>query len=328
MGLRTKLGLRRPVLVFRADSMRYTPFHRSRSGKLRDVKFVSSAEEAHVILARRPENLRRYGKTRGALAVWTHEPRFASGSRLIERVADIAKPIHMRTAHNGTIYTMPFLYGPNADVNFDERMRAFREKPRRVGIIATYRAHPAEGLRDASLDLNAPRQELAILMNKLGRCDIYGKNWPAGVHVSSEVGRQKEWRSEKEEILRGYRVNIALENTRIPNYVTEKIWDAIRWSCLPVYHGGNGVASLFPPDSYIEAASASAEELSDRILSMPEAEQEARFEFCLRTYIRLREERRWEEMIREYRARARRFVRRLPFVAPFASVLTLLYGRD
>lgn len=47
---------------------------------------------------------------------------------------------------------------------------------------------------------------------------------------------------------------IAFENSSCPDYVTEKIFDALRAGSIPVYRGAPNVAEFVPPGSYIDAA--------------------------------------------------------------------------
>lgn len=55
---------------------------------------------------------------------------------------------------------------------------------------------------------------------------------------------------------------IAFENSSAPDYVTEKIYDALSAGSIPVYRGAPNVAEFVPPGSYIDAAAyGSAREL-------------------------------------------------------------------
>ena len=115
-------------------------------------------------------------------------------------------------------------------------------------MLATYRRPPTPAIHNGrNIDLQEYRQELALLLQKWGFCDIYGSSWPASTTIEG-TSREGAWWDAKREILENYAINIAFENTIIPNYVTEKIWDAVVCGCLPVYHGvDNGIYEIFPP---------------------------------------------------------------------------------
>ena len=63
-------------------------------------------------------------------------------------------------------------------------------------------------------------------------------------------GRQRELQY-KIDGLRNYRYSIAIENSCIPSYITEKFYDCIIAGCVPVYFGAPNIDEYFPVDSYI-----------------------------------------------------------------------------
>jgi hypothetical protein len=267
--------------------MDHTPF----AAPLHGVRYCDDPCAAQIIAARRAAALKPFGGLDRAFLLWTHEPRFDLTRRNKLRIDGVRNPVHAMTAHNGAIYRDCFYYGPSARLDFDERMRAFREKPRRAVLLATYRSNNAPGgfgwplLVDGhDIDLNRTRQEIALVLQERGACDLYGKGWPAEVRISGN-SRDGDWPSAKREILAGYKISIALENTVIPFYVTEKLWDAIEGATLPVYHGaGNNILDVMPRESFIEAAGKSPAEVADQVLAMSDAEMQARYERCLRAY--------------------------------------------
>jgi len=56
---------------------------------------------------------------------------------------------------------------------------------------------------------------------------------------------------DKMEFCHRYKFNLALENSRVPGYVTEKITDAFAAGTVPIYWGTTDVCNDFNPDSYI-----------------------------------------------------------------------------
>ncbi len=149
----------------------------------------------------------------------------------------------------------------------------------------TYRPGDTSLIRDGrERDLYAARQRLALVGCQRGLVDIYGRNWPEG--ISQGVSRSGAWRQSKMEILAGYAFNIACENLAYPYYCTEKIWDAIRGGCLPIYHGrDNAIYEDFPRDSFLDMAEFQSEDaLWDHVQAMPVEEYRERMNRCIAVY--------------------------------------------
>lgn len=133
---------------------------------------------------------------------------------------------------------------------------------RRRTCLAVSVYHPKEQneyfIDDANLDLKTLRQDIALQGARRGLCDVVGQGWPDGlaIEASGFGDGQQDWWTRKMKLLTNYKYSIALENTVIPNYVTEKIWQAIRAGVLPVYYGGgrSTIYDTFPEDSFIDCA--------------------------------------------------------------------------
>lgn len=334
--------------IFRADPMVLTPFAGDdpapefRRGGMR---YVSEPDAADIILACRLRHLWRYRRRRCRLAVWTDEPRWDVHTASPVRVRGFTPPVHIMNAYTGGIFTDNYLFMKNMPaVDFDASMRAFAGKPWRAVMLATYRkrrdgawsrikrtlvgiiphqrfaAHEYSPLRigGRDIDLLQARQSLALHLQERGFCDIYGRGWPPDVRLRGE-SRLGAWREAKNAILENYGVNVALENTDISHYVSEKIWDAVREACLPVYHGAsNGIYDDFPKGSFVEAAGRSAREIADEIMAMPPDERSGRYEACLRTYLRIIAEGRPQRAEAACRERAAGFIQGIMDGAPVA----------
>jgi len=68
------------------------------------------------------------------------------------------------------------------------------------------------------------------------------------------MGRGYRPIDDKTEGLAPYRYTVVIENNREPLYVTEKLIDALRCRCVPIYWGAPDVGRLFDPDGLIECA--------------------------------------------------------------------------
>ena len=277
------------IRVFRAESMAHTPFdERSRPSRiLKDagVRFVKRPGFADVVIARRVNSLKKFGGFDKPFVIWTHEPGWSIVFEPIVDIPGVRNRAHVMNAYTGGIYADEFYYFSTIKPDFDVAMRAFVAKPRKVVMLASHKAPSPIVWNGIDHDLDPYRQNLALYLQDRGFCDIYGRGWPESVKISGN-SRAGKWHAAKLDILNGYAINLAFENTIIPNYVTEKLWDAIVSACLPVYHGArNGIYRIFPEGSFIEAEGKSVEELGEQILAMPKDEMIARYEVCLRAYL-------------------------------------------
>ena len=110
---------------------------------------------------------------------------------------------------------------------------------------------------DIGIDLNEKRQEIAQISYDIGVGDVIGKGWNeiSGIKNSGFDSGNLNWWDSKLDVLKGYRFNIALENTLWKHYVSEKIWHSIKAGCLPIYWGtGSSIYDSFPKNSFVDAS--------------------------------------------------------------------------
>ena len=261
------------------------PLHAILAGE--GISYVDAPSKADIIIARREKELETYGSYNKSFAIWTHEPRFNYRRESPANISGIRNQVHIMNAYTGDIYADNFYYFRNLhEFDFDRMMRIFADKPRRAVMLASYRRPPTPVVLDGcNLDLQEYRQKLAVHLLEFGFCDVYGRGWPKSTRIAGN-SREGNWGAAKREILKYYALNIAFENTIIPHYVTEKLWDAVVNVCLPVYHGkGNRIYEIFPEQSFIEASGKSVESLADEVINMSPNEMETRYAGCLRAYI-------------------------------------------
>ena len=69
--------------------------------------------------------------------------------------------------------------------------------------------------------------------------------------------------------LRRYRFNLAFENSDLPGYVTEKLLDALKGGCVPLYIGGDGyLDDTVPAACYVDCRSTDPAEIVERVAAM------------------------------------------------------------
>jgi hypothetical protein len=279
------------------------------------VEYVDDPQAADIIISRQGRSFLPYRSLPKRFVIWTHEPRYDLHFRSPVFAFGVRQPIHIMNIHTGDVVADNYLFmGQGGEPpDRDRCLRDFASKPWRAAMIATFirkrnwlhgvlsRRRARRDMRaslvphgNGSLILNSRnqdlyqrRQALALQLQRKGFCDIYGRQWPPNVKISGE-SRGDGWQGTKRDILKAYAVNIAFENTIVPHYVTEKIWDAIRNSCLPVYYGaGNRIYDDFPSGSFVEAADKTTAALADEIMHLGRSEAADRYQICLDTYLRI-----------------------------------------
>lgn len=263
--------------IFFAEDMRGTPFlkqSRHRLGLPKDVVIVDSAHEADIIVARYHYILADYFHLSRKYYLWTHEPPWCQATEK-EFTNPSGEHIYVSSAWNGDIYTDPlyyFLFTPPR-MSSDDLRALVVAKSKPCVLVASYRRKFDRYVGTTNVDLCEYRQRIAIeLQKRYEFCDIFGKNWPESVQISGESRNApgNSWHDAKLEILKNYAFNLCMENTLIENYVTEKIWDAYRSACVPVYFGrGSGIYAVLRKGSFIDCSqTTSSSELYDQLSSM------------------------------------------------------------
>lgn len=81
--------------------------------------------------------------------------------------------------------------------------------------------------------------------------DVYGKM--TGMTFGGYHGREATDPADNDKYLgiRDYAFYLALENRRVPDYLTEKINDAIMCEAVPIYRGAPNIHLYYVPNSYI-----------------------------------------------------------------------------
>lgn len=104
------------------------------------------------------------------------------------------------------------------------------------------------------MDLTGARWKIAQSGTAEGLLDLYGRGWrdlrTQGEHRFGADGRDHS--EIKREISSGYCVQVALENTYIRNYVTEKFWQSADAGCMPVYLGSSWLDKYVDPGLYLD----------------------------------------------------------------------------
>lgn len=207
---------------------------------------VDSAEDADWVLLDRAKNVQRFAGKAPNILVFTHEPRYAIGAP------------HLQVVSGSTVHTYELSLGHFQDIldvylMMEPQPYVDPATPRPAGTVLLATHQPARAY-DHPADLIGLRAEFAEYGVRRGLLDLYGRGWePLPTKGESRGGTTTHsWSALKHELIAGYKFNIALENTYLPNYVTEKIWQAAQAGCLPVYLGSSWMDRIVDPALYVD----------------------------------------------------------------------------
>ncbi len=285
----------RTASVFSDPAMKYTPFvdnadrlFLSKCG----IQFNHRPELAEVIVSESDKVLIRYARTFGTrkrYMLWTAEPR--RNTSFVPWLRNPGLPsIRVMNVYTGDTFTNNLCYLHKL-IRWTQIRSSYPQLTslpdlgdRTTVMVAGTQRHNTSVIRDGvDLDLYRLRYELGLIGHRFGLIDIYGRGWPTG--ISKGESRGSNWIERKREIIEGrYWFNLCFENTRIPNYCTEKIWDAIRMKCLPIYYGAPNIYDTFPHESFIDYGLLnSPDALFELVMDMTPAEFQVRYNRCVDT---------------------------------------------
>jgi alpha(1,3/1,4) fucosyltransferase len=91
--------------------------------------------------------------------------------------------------------------------------------------------------------------------------------------------------ADKLALLSSYRFGLAIENTRFPGYVSEKLFDCFFAGCIPVYDGAPDIHTYVPSEAFVDVRHFSGYADLDAFLrSMPQPTAE-RYLDAARAYL-------------------------------------------
>ena len=261
------------------------------------VSVAATPEEADVIIASWMHELspmvQKFGKTKRYL-LWNSEPIWMAmeGSHTYPPIVYLtpdnlgqAVPVHVMTVSTRDVFTDNYFF---FRCQAEEVEKTLAEKPvfdgknRKVVAVVTYRNSPqfAYHFNDNFYSINNERCRVALDGYITGMVDIYGTGWPGGIAKGESRADALE---SKPALLKPYHFNLCSENTIVPNYVTEKIWESVANGCLPIYHAGKGhsVYADFPENSFIDVCDfKDTASLWEYVRKITPAEFYRRFQLC------------------------------------------------
>ena len=128
------------------------------------------------------------------------------------------------------------------------------EALRQAAVPVKTEAAPVVLFQSAAIDHSGRAAFTETLSRSIG-IDRYGRFNPNRHIEGPDLGGQT-----KRETIGRYHFCLALENSIAPDYVTEKMFDALAAGTVPIYLGAPNVAEFVPENSFIDAASFSTPE--------------------------------------------------------------------
>ncbi len=291
------------IKLFQADPGLYSMINQQASGyqkqvfsrlKEQGIEVTEDQAEADIIISQYFVVLesfaRKYGQIKKYL-LYTEEPRFDMN---FENKVDVdGVEINIMNIYTGDVFLNNYSLCIWRGNIFSQPLNQVIEddflRPQHKKIVALMSKNPmgfTTLVRDGnSIDLCEIRNQIALEGHPLGKVDIYGKGWEAGMTI--EDSRDGDWTNRKFEILQDYHFNLCFENTIAPHYCTEKIWDGIIGGCLPIYYGGKNstIYEDFPPNSFLDYSEfSSPTELFQYIENMTFPEYKQRLNLCIETF--------------------------------------------
>lgn len=258
------------------------------------IEIAATPAEADICVARywRWKSLLKYrwlqrGKR---FLLYNDEPNWPGAtSKLVVR-RPFLPPVHVMVPENGQIFhDVTNVFGwawkrspeqiPSGPKRHPDRLLCMLA---RKGTITAN----SKRLKPDGYDLRGIRLHIAEQAREKGVADIFGIGWSDSARLGESRGGDKgEWHEAKLPIMDEYGFALALENTLLENYVTEKIWDAVQCNALPLYYGNDWIYSEFPQDSFVDVRKfSSACELIEFLAALSPEEKARRNALCRGVY--------------------------------------------
>ena len=278
------------------DKLLYSPFEfQEFKDKFikENIRIVSNISIAHIILSSYFSILNKYAITFGKnkkYLLWTHEPyhdfTFNKSIKLNNGAI-----INIMNVYTGDVFTHNFRYFyfnhvldllPNS---LNPTQKVIDTNKKYIVALSTY--YPISYYKNNPHTLLPKRYELIEYGFKNNLLDVHGKDWNNHSFIKSVGNTRNETdrRQSKQEILQKYRFNICIENVDFSYYVTEKIWEPIKYGCLPIYYSNSTIYQIFPENSFIDYKNFNnPKDLYDYLLNMTEEEYINRSNLCIQSF--------------------------------------------
>lgn len=230
---------------------------------------VDDPGEADVFFARKLKRLAAYRVLYPSkrFLVWTNEPRWDVSQRAVVPRSWWRAGVRVMNLYTGGVYWHNLHFFGTYHYDPTLNPGTLTEQPLAPIAVSEFEARSNKAIgvftcRDSentrvmwqgrNVDLEKLRSSIARHGHSIGQCDIAGKKWPAGMALEDSRD-DGNWIERKISLLQGYRFAFCLENTCLPYYCTEKLWQGVVARTLPIYVGqGTRIYETFPRGSFVD----------------------------------------------------------------------------
>lgn len=206
---------------------------------------TADAAEADVAIAYRSDEVDSLVSKVGSVIAHTYEPHYTYDLASEQRIG--ATKVLSRSV---------WTHGVNDIWKFFLKPQIKDWTPPHAGIrdrMAVFASAKTEFHDSMAEDLTRIRHDIAVEAQSRGFADIYGQGWGDTPTIDESRFPPDGRRSQiKHDALASYRFNLCLENTHVRGFVTEKLWEAIRAGCVPIYYGSSWLDEIFPSRAYVD----------------------------------------------------------------------------
>lgn len=141
--------------------------------------------------------------------------------------------------------------------SFKHGWKTYKHKiPRYIYNEALWYLHKLQNTTLRSIDLYGFRFELIKYFGPKEDFVLRGNGWERAImegrlnHI--KFAHIPTYCDDKLSVLAGFRFSLIVENCIYPGYVTEKIFDALRAGCVPIYLGAPDIKNYVPESCFID----------------------------------------------------------------------------
>lgn len=265
-----------------------------------NIVIVKRVESAHIVISSYLNILKKYSNKKGLkLLLWTHEPYH---DWTLEQRIKLNNNVYVNimNCYTNNVFTHNYRYfyfkTPLNLLSINSGDENIKIVPKICALSTFYEPDYYNKNPRSILPI---RYNLILYGYEKNIVDIYGKGWDKyGKDDKHKIGNfnievitcgnsrnDVDRRNSKASILADYNFNICLENAVAPYYITEKIWEAIKYGCLPIYYSNSTIYDIFPKNSFIDYNDyGDYIQLYNAINNMSILEYKTRMNLCIKVF--------------------------------------------
>jgi hypothetical protein len=261
------------------------------------IKIVAHPKYARIIMSSYLSTLKKYFHYKKAIfLLWTHEPYhdISLNKKIkINNTNNTTTTVNIMNVYTGDVFCHNFRYmyfkdcianhliiDPNDHLIKVSLSDSKENKEAKIVALSTYYEKPYYNKN--TLTLLPLRYEIIEGLYSKGYIDVYGKGWDKHPAIKIKENSRNDRHATKADILRKYKFNLCMENTNVDYYITEKLWESIKYGCLPIYYSNSTIYQVFQRNSFVDIKDfKSVEDLIKYLENMTLIEYKERMNRCI-----------------------------------------------